>query len=190
MRLSRRLVTVSTLLCTALIGTGVAAANAAAGDVTWSAKIATSAGTSSTGTVVYNPNTFYLDLQVTTGTLPAGRCVTVFFDWSAKGHHDSRAVRDCRSGDTVSFAFPDATPSNITGGASKLGVCYAPNDKLGTCDETNGTTVPKMNWTPWPDITRTTPCDLSWDRRNADGSISTYLDPHSQSAGLASPGAC
>jgi hypothetical protein len=188
-RLSRRLVAVLTLLSAALLATG-AAANAATGDVTWSAKIATSAGTSSTATVVYNPKTFFLNLQVTTGTLAAGRCVTVYFDWTAKGHHDSRAVRDCHSTDTVSFAFPDATPSNITGGASKLGVCYAPDDKLGTCTESNGTTVPRMNWTPWPDITRTTPCDLSWDRRNADGTISTYLDPHSQSAVLASAGTC
>jgi hypothetical protein len=180
-RLSRRLVAITTLLCAGLLATG-AAANAATGDVTWTGQIVTADGTASTATVVYNPKTYYLDLQVSTGAVAAGRCVTVYFDWSAKGHHDARAVRDCQSNTTVSFAFPDATPSNIVGGPTKLGVCYAPDDKLGTCVLAKGTTVPSMNWTPWPNLTRTTPCDLSWDRRNTDGTVTTFLDPRSQYA--------
>ena len=57
----------------------------------------------------------------------------------------------------MSFAFTDATPSNIIGGPSKLGICFGPENKLGTCDKAKGTEVPSMNWTPWPNITRSTP---------------------------------
>jgi hypothetical protein len=80
----------------------------------------------------------------------------------------------------VSYQFTDATPSNITGGPDKLGVCYGPDDKKGTCAMADGTTVPRMDWTPWPDITRVSPCDLSWDRLNTDGTIDSFMDPHSQ----------
>lgn len=188
MRLSRRLAAVTILLVAGLLSTG-AAANAATGDTTWTGQIATAEGTASIATVTYNPKTFFLNLQVQTGVVPTGRCVTVYFDWQSKGHHDSRAVRDCKSDDTVAYAFPDATPTNIIGGPSKLGICYGPDDKLGTCDKAKGTEVPSMDWAVWPNLTRATPCDLSWDRRNADGSVSSFLDPHSLVAAL-KDGAC
>ncbi len=108
--------------------------------------------------------------------------MTAFFDWTAKGHHDARALRDCVSADTVTFSFPDATPSNITGGPDKLGLCYAPLDKKGVCVHAIGTEVPTMDWSPWPDLTRSTPCDLSWASRAGDGTFSSFTDPHSQLA--------
>ncbi len=142
----------------------------------------TAAGTSSSVTVTWNTATSTLSLSVTTGTLAAGKCVSAFFDWTARGHHDARALRDCANGDTVTFSFPDATPSNIVGGPDKLGLCYAPLDKKGVCVHAIGTAVPTMDWTPWPDVTRSTPCDLSWASRGTDRSFTSYLDPHSQLA--------
>jgi hypothetical protein len=190
MRLLPRLGAGTFALCVALLFAGVDVGNAATGDLTWTGQIAASAGTSSTATATWNPSTYYLSLRITTGALSAGRCVTAYFDWSSKGHHDARAVRDCKSADTVTYAFADATPSNIVGGPNKLGVCYAPNDKLGTCVQGHGTHVPRMDWTPWPNVSRATPCDLSWIRRNADGTTSSYIDRHSEKSGLVTYAAC
>jgi hypothetical protein len=173
----------------ALLGAGILPASAATGDQTWTGSMPTASGTSSTVTATWNTSTYGLTLSVQTGTLGAGKCVTAFFDWSATHHHDSRALRDCKSGDTVTFSFPDATPSNITGGPDKLGLCYAAQDKKGVCVHGVGTAVPTMDWTPWPDFIRSTPCDLSWSTRGADGSVTSFLDPHSQLA-KTSYGAC
>jgi hypothetical protein len=181
---------VAALLCAALLGAGATAASAATGDQSWTGQITTAKATSSSATAVWNGRTYYLSLRVTTGTLAAGRCVTAYFDWTSKGHHDARAVRDCQSATTVTYVFPDATPSNITGAANKVGICYAPQDKVGTCVRGHGTQDPRMNWTPWPDLTRTTPCDLSWVRRNTDGTTADYLDPDSQKSGTAAYNAC
>ena len=86
------------------------------------------------------------------------------------------AVKLVDTGGGLKATLPDA-------GAGKVGICYAPDDKLGTCVQAKGTTVPSMNWAAWPTVSRSTPCDESWDRRNADGTVSSFLDPNSQSAG-------
>jgi hypothetical protein len=179
LRTSSRLLAAVLLSTVALLGAGLVPASAATGDHVWTGSMLTASGTSSAVTATWNTSTFALTLSVQTGTLGTGKCVTAFFDWSAKGHHDARALRDCKSGDTVTFSFPDATPSNIVGGPDKLGLCYAALDKKGVCVHGVGTAVPTMDWTPWPDLTRTTPCDLSWSLRASDGTVTSFLDPHS-----------
>ncbi len=182
MRFVRRLAAAAAA-CVALLGIGLGAAGtagAATGDLSWTGRIAGESATSSTATIVWNPRTYGLTLRITTGTLAAGHCVTAYFDWTSHGHHDARSLRDCRSTDTVSYSFSDSTPSNIAGGVNKMGVCYAVQNKLGTCVVGHGTHKPAMNWSPWPDASRVSPCDLSWVRRNADGTISSFIDPHSQ----------
>jgi hypothetical protein len=188
MRTIRRFTTVAAL-CTALLAIGAGVANAAANQ-TWTGQVITSAGSASTATVVWNTQTFFLSLQVKAGTLRSGSCVTVYFDWTAKAHHDSRAVRSCQSGATMSFTFGDPTPSNITGGPDKLGICYGPLDKKGACTAARGTAVPPMDWTPWPDLSRESPCDLSWARLTASGVKNTFVDPNSQRSSLATATTC
>jgi hypothetical protein len=182
MRLARRLAAAAAVCATFLgVGLGVAdSAGAATGDLSWTGRITGGSATAGTATVVWNPKTYGLTLKLTTGALAAGRCVTVYFDWTSRGHHDARSLRDCRSADTVSYAFKDPNPSNIAGGVNKLGVCYGVQNKLGACVIGHGTHKPAMDWSRWPDATRTAPCDLSWVRRNADGTISSFIDPHAQ----------
>ena len=182
MRITRRVALTAVLSIFALLGLGLSSAAAATGDRTWTGRISTAAGTSSTATATWNPGTRSLLLIVRTGTLGAGRCVTVYFDWTAKGHHDARAVRDCRSSDGTSYHFPDATPSNISGGVEKLGLCYGSADDRGTCVRHVGQGTPVMDWTPYPNYGRSSPCALSWSRRNSDETLSHYLDSHSQTA--------
>jgi hypothetical protein len=189
LRTSSRLLVALVLSTVALLGAGLLPASAATGDQTWTGSMPTASGTSSAVTATWNTSTYTLTLSVQTGTLGAGKCVTAFFDWSAKGHHDARALRDCVNGDTLTFSFPDATPSNIIGGPNKLGLCYAAVDKKGVCVHALGIAVPTMDWTPWPDLTRSTPCDLSWAARGTNGTITSFLDPHSQLA-KTSYGAC
>lgn len=190
MRRSRRIAVALAVLCGLLFAGGAVSATAATGDVTWSGSIATAAGTSTRTTVVWNARTRYLRMWITTGTLAAGSCVTTYFDWSSNGHHDARALRDCRSNDAVSYSFADSSPSNILKGPNKLGICYGTADKRGVCARAYGLVTPMMNWTPWPNLTRTTPCDLTWVRRNTDGTTSSYVDLHSQRSGLVSAHAC
>jgi len=190
MRAVARLGAIATLLSAALLGAGITTANAATGDVSWTGSIATATKTSSSATATWNPKTYYLSLKVTTGKLAAGRCVTVYFDWTSHGHHDARAVRDCQSSSTASYVFTDATPSNIAGGANKVGVCYGPQDKVGVCVRGHGSQEPRMDWTPWPNLTRSTPCDMSWVVRSAAGATTSFIDPHSQKSGLAAYTSC
>ena len=182
MRITRRVALAAVLSVVALLGVGLSSAAAATGDRTWTGSIATASGTTSTATATWNTSTHALLLIVRPATLAAGRCLTIYFDWQAKGHHDARAVRDCRSGDGTSYHFPDASPGNITGGLEKLGICYGDEDQKGTCVRHTGTGTPVMDWTPWPNFERSSPCALSWSRRNTSGTITTYLDPHSQNS--------
>lgn len=182
MRIARRVALAAALALIAVLGVGLSSAAAATGDQTWTGSIPTASGTTSTATATWNPSTHALLLVVRPATLAAGRCITMYFDWMANGHHDARAVRDCRSVDKTSYHFPDATPSNITSGVEKLGICYGPEDKKGTCVRHAGAATPAMDWTPWPNYSRTSPCALSWSRRNSNGTITTYLDPHSQAS--------
>jgi hypothetical protein len=183
----------TSVLVMALLGTGVAAAAAVASDPSWTGSFPAASGRApgSRGSVTatWNVQTHALSLTVATGKLAAGRCLTVYFDWTSKGHHDARAVRDCRSNDHVTVAFADASPANITGGPEKLGLCYALNNKQGTCLRHKGSMI-RMDWAPWPDLTRTSPCDLSWVRRNSDGTTSSFIDPHSAQSRLATATSC
>jgi hypothetical protein len=181
-RLTRRVALAAVLSILALLGLGLSSAAAATGDRTWTGSIATASGTTSTATATWNTSTHALLLIVRPATLAAGRCVTIYFDWTANGHHDARAVRDCRSGDGTSYHFPDATPGNITGGVEKLGICYGAADERGSCVRHTGEGTPVMDWTPWPNYGRSSPCALSWSRRNSNGTLSHYLDPHSQTS--------
>jgi hypothetical protein len=176
-------------LSTATIALGVTSAGATTGEPSWSGQITNKVGTS-TAQAAWDQTTGGLSLQVSAGALAEGYCVTTYFDWTAKGHHDARAVRNCQSNSAVSYTFTDATPTNITGGPVKPGICHGPQDKKGTCVLARGTKVAPMDWTPWPDLTEATPCDLSWVRRNADGTTSSFIDPNSLKAGFASGTSC
>ncbi len=180
MRITRRVALAVVLSVLSLVGLELSSAAAATGDRTWTGSIATASGTTSTATATWNPSTHSLLLIVRPATLAAGRCLTIYFDWTAKGHHDARAVRDCRSGDGTSYHFPDVTPGNITGGVEKLGICYGTTDQRGTCVRYAGQGTPAMDWSPWPDLSASAPCALSWSRRNSDGTLAHYVDPHSQ----------
>jgi hypothetical protein len=145
---------------------------------TWTHVIASGAGSTSTASATWSVATPSVRLALTTGTLAAGRCVTVFFDWGSTGHHDGRALRDCRSQDSVSMSFAEPTPNNITGDPQKLGVCFGPDNKQGTCASAPGLTgTVFMDWSIWPDLLRGSPCDLSWGKRSSDGSFAQFLDP-------------
>jgi hypothetical protein len=186
-------VAVTSVLVLALLGTGLTAASAAVSDRSWTGSLPSAAGMPSGSrgsvTATWNVQTHALSLTVATGKLAEGRCLTVYFDWTSKGHHDARAVRNCRTNDRLTVAFADATPANITGGPEKLGLCYAMNNKQGTCLRHKGSMI-RMDWSPWPDLTRTSPCDLSWVRRNSDGTTSSFIDPHSAQSRLGTNGAC
>jgi hypothetical protein len=188
-RTPRRILAVS-VFTVALMGTGAVAAVAAAANPSWTGQIASASGTKSSGSASWNVTTHALSLKVVAGKLASGHCVTVYFDWTSKGHHDARAVRDCRSNATVSYQFSDATPSNITGGPEKLGVCYGPNDKKGVCVRDVGSATIRMDWTPWPNLTRTSPCDVSWYRLNSNGTTTSFIDPDSQRSKTASGKTC
>lgn len=185
----------TSVLVVGLLGTGLTAASAAVGDHSWTGSLPTATSASkaavSRGSVTadWNNKSHALSLTVDTGRLAAGRCLTVYFDWTSKGHHDARAVRDCKSNDELTYTFADASTANITGGPEKLGLCYATNNEQGTCLRHRGSMI-RMDWTPWPDLTRSAPCDLSWVRRNSDGTTDMFLDPDSSQSRLQPDGAC
>jgi hypothetical protein len=160
---------------------------AEASSTTWRQSIATASGTASTATVTWNSSPLSVRLSVTTGALAAGKCVTAFFDWATPSHYDARAIRDCRSNDTLTYTFTEPTPSTLSGQASKHGICYAVKDGHGTCTG-QGSII--MDWTPWPDTTRSAPCDMSWVLRDTNGHQSTFIDAHPRSPTLSSDGIC
>lgn len=173
-----------------LNGATAATVALAKGTRTWTQGIASGGKTTSIGTATWGPvSAPSMNLSITTGTLAAGKCATVFFDWTSKGHHDSRAIRDCRSNDTLTQVFAEPLPTNITGGPQKLGVCYGEDDRRGTCTQI-GTGGIEFTWSVWPELTRTTPCDLSWVHEAADGTRTEFFDPHPQAATLSAPGLC
>lgn len=190
MRTIRRLALATTVMCGLLAAGTAASAATVSPPIRWTGKIATASGSTSTGGAGWDAKTGAVRLTVTTGSLAYGYCVTVYFDWSSTSHHDARALRDCRAHDTATYTFSDSSPTNLRGTLSKLGVCYGPADKRGWCVTGVGTHFIYMDWTPWPDTTRTTPCDLSWVRRNASGTVSAFLDPHPLLGRLTSTGHC
>ena len=169
---------------------GAAAATAKRAGSTWTQGIATASKTTSTASATWGPPSApAVSLAITTGTLAAGKCVTLFFDWTTSGHHDARAIRDCRSNDTLSQAFSEPLPTNISGGPQKLGVCYGDDDRRGTCTQI-GTGGIEFTWSVWPEPTRSHPCDLSWVHRAANGTVTQFIDPNAQQATLSAPGVC
>jgi hypothetical protein len=190
------MVAVTSVLVMGLLGTGLTAASAAVGDHSWTgtlpgATVAAGKAAVNRGSVTadWNNKSHALTLSVDTGRLATGRCLTVYFDWTSKGHHDARAVRDCKSNDELSYTFADASTANITGGPEKLGLCYALNNNQGTCLQHKGSMI-RMDWAGWPDLSRSAPCDLSWVRRNSDGTTDMFLDPDSSQSRLQPDGAC
>ena len=171
----------------ALVGSVVWAAPADAASTTWKQAIATANGTQSTGRVTWQTSPLSVQLTVTTGTLAPGKCVTVFFDWATPTHYDARAIRDCRSHDTLTHTFVEPTPSTLSGQANKYGICYGLKDTHGTCI---GQGSIYLDWTPWPDTTRPDPCHLSWIVRNANGTVTSFIDTHPRSATLRPGGTC
>lgn len=173
------------VLATLVVLVGGQAATAASS--TWGQSITTAGGTQSTGTARWNTSPLSVRLSVTTGTLAAGRCVTVFFDWASPTHYDARAIRDCRSNDTFTYTFTEPTPSSLSGTASKHGICYGTQDTHGVCSG-SGSIV--MDWTPWPDKTRSDPCVMSWALRNANGGQTSFIDTHPRTATLSAANTC
>jgi hypothetical protein len=176
------LLTLFLAVATALLG----ASPASATTTTWNGSLAAASGTS-TGTITYDNQAFTEKLTVQTGTLATGKCVTVFFDWVSHTHNDARAIRDCKSNDTLTYSFSESDTSQLSGKVSKYGMCYGLKDQRGTCI---GQKTITNDWTPWPDTTRTAPCDLSWVLRNANGSLTMFIDPHPTSTTLRPGGTC
>jgi hypothetical protein len=170
-------------------GASATTANARANQ-TWTHSIASGTGSTSTATATWSLSTPSVQLALTTGPLPAGKCVTVFFDWGSKGHHDARALRDCRSQDTVSMTFAEPTPNNITGNPQKLGVCFGLDNKKGACEFAGDTGTIYMDWSIWPDILRGSPCDVSWGKRTEGGAFTQFLDPDPMRPTLLVSGLC
>jgi len=192
MNTARRLILAATATCS-LLATAAATAGPASAvtpPTMWQANVTTAAKSASTGSAGWDATTGTVRLSVSTADLAAGSCVTVYFDWASHGHHDGRALRDCLPHDSISYTFGDDAPTNLAGRPGKLGVCYGAADKRGVCVQGVGTSYVTMDWTPWPDITRATPCDLSWARRNTNATVSAYIDPHARSGGLSAPGKC
>lgn len=169
-----------------VVGGLVTGSPANAATTTMNFSLAAASGTS-TGTITWNNTTFTEQLTVRTATLAAGKCVTVFFDWVSHTHNDARAIRDCRSNDTLTFSFSEGDTSQLSGKASKFGMCYGLKDQRGTCV---GQKTITNDWTPWPDTTRTAPCDLSWVLRSSTGTQTSFMDPHPTSAVLRAGGTC
>jgi hypothetical protein len=174
-------------LLLALLASLTTTTTAQATTTTWRQSLAAANGTTSTGTITWNNTTFTEQLTVRTATLAAGKCVTVFFDWVSHTHNDARAIRDCRSNDTLTFSFSEGDTSQLSGKASKFGMCYGVKDQRGTCV---GQKTITNDWTPWPDTTRTAPCDLSWVLRSSTGTQTSFMDPHPTSAALRAGGTC
>jgi hypothetical protein len=173
-------------LCLAVLALLTATVTAQAATTTWRQSIAGAKSTTSTGSITWDNSAFSEKLTVKTGVLATGKCVTVYFDWVSHTHNDARAVRNCQSNSTLSYTFTETDTRQLSGKVSKYGVCYGFKDQRGTC---TGTKAIRNDWTPWPDTTRATPCDLSWVLRNANGTITKFLDPHPTNAGLVG-GAC
>jgi hypothetical protein len=171
----------------ALLAVLTATTTAQAVTTTWRQSLATAKGTTSTGIITWDNSAFTEKLTVKTGTLATGKCVTVYFDWVSHTHNDARAVRNCQSNSTLTYTFTETDTSQLSGNVNKYGVCYALKDERGTCVGQGGIA---NDWTPWPDTTRTAPCDLSWVLRNANGTITKFLDPHPTSTALRSGGTC
>jgi hypothetical protein len=152
-----------------------------AASMTWQGSIATANGTTSTVRATWQVSPPAVQLTVTTQSLAPGKCVTVFFDWAATGHYDGRAVRNCQSNTTLTHAFSEPVPTTITSGGHKNGGCYGLKDQHGACV---GTGSIDFDWTPWPDTTRSAPCDLSWVLRDANGHLTSFIDSHPTSAAL------
>jgi hypothetical protein len=166
------------LLAGLIFCAGTNGAAAAATSQSWTHQIG--AGTQkSSASATWSTDAQTLQLRVTTGTLAPGKCVTVFFDWKSSAHYDARAVRDCKSNDSLSKSFTEAKPNNIVGGPNQLGVCSGSDDTKGTCQFKSGAArTIFMDWTPWPDSSRTDPCDETWVKRAANGTVTTFVDPH------------
>ena len=171
------------IVLTALAG----ATGASASSRTWKQSITTAGGTQSSATITWNTSPLSVRLSVTTGALAAGKCVTAFFDWATPDHYDARAIRDCRSNDTLTYTFNEPSGTGLSGQAKKHGICYAVKDGHGTCTG-QGSII--MDWTPWPDTNRSTPCDMSWVVKNADGTTTSFIDAHPRSPTLGSGGTC
>lgn len=178
----------SVLALLLVFAAGLAGAGpASAASTTWRQSLPTAKSTISTGTITWDNTAFSEKLTVKTGTLATGKCVTVYFDWVSHTHNDARAVRNCQSNTTLTYTFTETDTSQLTGQVAKNGVCYGIKDQRGVCV---GTQTITNDWTPWPDTTRTAPCDLSWVLRDANGTITKFLDPHPTSAALLSGGKC
>jgi hypothetical protein len=187
----RRLV-VAALLVGLFSTVGVNAASARTTTKTWTHTMATGTNSTSTATATWTLTTTpSVQLSLTTGPLATGKCVTVFFDWASSGHHDARALRDCRSNDSVSMTFTEPTPNNITGDPQKLGECFGLDNKKGVCEMATGDTgTIYMDWSIWPDPLRGSPCDESWAKRTQDGALTQFLDPDAMRPTLTLLGVC
>jgi hypothetical protein len=90
------------------------------------------------GRVSWDEGTGRVELTVVTTNLAANTCVTAWFDWSANGHHDARALRVCRSNVTVQREWAD--DAGYVTGANRLTVCYTGGgctNHIGNLDGTN-----------------------------------------------------
>lgn len=186
----RRIVT-SAVLVGLLSAVGLNTASAGTTTKSWTHTMATGTNSTSTATATWSLATPSVQLSLTTGPLAAGKCVTVFFDWASSGHRDARALRDCRSNDTVSTSFAEQTPNNITGDPQKLGMCFGLDNKKGGCEFAGGLTgTIYMDWAIWPDPLRGSPCDESWVKRTQDDSLTQFLDPDAMRPTLTTLGVC
>jgi hypothetical protein len=173
---SRRLARRTALSLALVVLTAVLTATGAnASTTTWQHSMTTAEGTQSKATITWQTSPLSVTLTVTTGVLASGKCVTAFFDWAAAKHYDARAIRDCRSNDTLTHTFNEPSGTGLSGRASKYGMCYAIKDQHGTCV---GQGSIHNDWTPWPDTSRTDPCDMSWVLKNSNGTITSFIDPH------------
>jgi hypothetical protein len=81
--------------------------------------------------------------------------------------------------------------ANITGDPQKLGVCFGPDDKKGTCEFAAGRTgTIYMDWSIWPDLLRGSPCDVSWGKRVQNGTFTQFLDPDPMRPTVLASGLC
>lgn len=162
----------------------------------WTRSVPAENGTSSLVRVRFNRKTFALGLMVRTGQLATDKCVTAYFDWASRGHHDARALRDCQSNSSVTYWFKDSNTGNLErpGHANRLGACYAANGKTTSCYIVVGTIgkdpFPPMNYSPWPNPARATPCDLSWVERRSNGTMTSFIDHHSRRNNWVSATSC
>jgi hypothetical protein len=94
----------------------------------------------SSGTVTWNTSSRTVTITTVAGTLPAGQCVTTWWDWytAGAGHYDARAVRVCRSGQSATRTW--SGENSRVNGLQKLGVCYGADNRRGDCQAAPGST--------------------------------------------------